>query len=311
MEKNHHQLSELDRKDMNFSMRLSFIAGLFLLFIKTYAFFLTGSAAILSDAAESIIHVFAVGFAAYSMWLSFKPADHDHLYGHDKISFFSAGFEGAMIIIAALFILYESVYKLIFGFEITNIDSGVFFIVLATVINLFLSLYLIRKGKKYKSIILEANGKHILTDCWTSIGVILALVLVWLTGIDFFDPALAILIALNILWTGGRLIKRSVSGLMDEADKGVHKEVVSIIEKETKERHLHYHNLRHRLAGHKIFIELHLLFPQDINLYEAHLIATEIEANTRAALDRDAEIVTHLEPLADHDATHKKYGIII
>src|ERR1700722_479768 len=109
---------------MKFSMKLSFLVGLFMLFFKTYAYIITGSTAILSDAAESVVHVFAVGFAAYSMWLSLKPADHDHTYGHDRIAFFSAGFEGALIMLAALYIIYEAIHKLIFGFEVQNIDLG-------------------------------------------------------------------------------------------------------------------------------------------------------------------------------------------
>lgn len=288
-------LNAKDRKDMNFSMRLSFMVGLLMLLIKPYAYYITGSAAILSDAAESVIHVFAVGFAAYSMWLSLKPADENHPYGHDKISFFSAGFEGALIITAALFIIYESIYKLMYGFELQNVDAGMFFIVLATLINISLSIFLINKGKRYHSIILEANGKHILTDCWTSFAVIFALVLVKVTGIALFDPIVAILAGANILFTGLKLIRKCVSGLMDQVDVEVHQTIEHLLKKETKLKGVEFDQLRDRLSGHKIFIEFRLLFPQDIMLSKAHEQATEIEQYIKENLDRESEILTHFE----------------
>ncbi|MCH7675836.1 cation diffusion facilitator family transporter, partial [candidate division KSB1 bacterium] len=142
-------------RPLKFAMRLSLGVGLLMLIIKIYASVITGSAAILSDAAESVVHVFAVSFAAFSLWLSMKPADKTHLYGHDRISFFSAGFEGAMIIVAGLYILYESIEKWLTGQYLENIEQGIGFIMLATVINGGLGWYLIRQGKKYHSIILE------------------------------------------------------------------------------------------------------------------------------------------------------------
>lgn len=301
----------MNQKNMNFAMRLSFLVGILLFFIKSYAYFITSSAAIFSDAAESVIHIFAVGFSAYSMWLSFKPADENHLYGHDKIAFFAAGFEGAMIIIASFFITYEAIFKIINGFEITQIDNGMIFILLATLINATLSAYLIKKGKKYKSIILEANGKHILTDCYTSLGVIFALILVKFTHIIYFDPLIALVVAANILYTGGKLLKKSISGLMDEADPELHKKIMEYIEIETKQRNLSFHNLKHRVSGHKVLIELHLLFEQDLKLKEAHEIACELEASIKEMLAMPVEIFTHLEPKKNHDQTHQKYGLKI
>ncbi len=304
-------LSDTDRKDMNFAMRLSFLVGLLMLAIKTYAFFITGSTAILSDAAESVIHVFAVGFAVYSMWLSFKPADEDHLYGHEKIGFFSAGFEGAMIIIASLYIFYESIYKIIYGIALENLDTGLGFIIAAILINFFLGFYLVRKGKRYKSIILEANGKHILTDCWTSIAVVIALTLVKLTNMPIFDPLVAMCAAANILWAGSKLIKKCVSGLMDQTDPKTHRQIISLLEKETSSRGAEFHHLRHRQSGHRLFIEFHLLFPENIKLFEAHELASEIEAALKASLPIQADIFTHLEPKENHDLIHKKYGLQI
>src|SRR5438093_12051219 len=187
-----HKYSSDDIKRMGTAMRLSLGVGFFMLLTKLYAYYITGSAAILSDAAESIVHVFAVSFAAFSLRLSLKPADDDHPYGHDRISFFSAGFEGAMIALAAAYIIFQATLKWLGGLALENIDAGAGFIALATVINGGLGWYLVRLGKKYHSIVLEANGKHVVTDCWTSLGVVVALGLTLWTRWLPFDPISAI-----------------------------------------------------------------------------------------------------------------------
>ena len=289
-----------------FAMRISLGVGMGMLLLKIYAYVLTGSAAILSDAAESVVHIFAVGFAAYSLWLSQKPADKLHTYGHDRISFFSAGFEGAMIILAAFVIIFEAVRKWIAGLHIENIDVGTLFIVIATAVNGALGWFLVRQGKKYHSIVLEANGKHVLTDSWTSLGVIVALILTELTGWLPFDPILAILVALNILWTGGRLIRRSIGGLMDEADPAVDEQLRTILQRETEKRGITFHHLRHRNAGSRILIEFHLLFPDHIPIAEAHEQATNIEREIYNAFPMQLEIISHLEPVECHDEVHQK-----
>src|ERR1041385_4916411 len=243
-----------------FAMRLSLWIGFLMLVMKIYAYLITGSTAILSDAAESIVHILAVTFAAYSLRLSLKPADQNHMYGHDRISFFSAGFEGAMIIIAALYIIVESTLKWIGGLHIENISTGTIFTALATAINGSLGWYLIRQGKKHNSIVLEANGKHVLTDSWTSLGVIIGLILTMTTGWLPFDPIMAIIVAINILWTGGKLMRRSIGGLMDETDPKVDEKIRSILQRETQRYNVQFHHLRHRNAGNKFLIEFHLLF---------------------------------------------------
>lgn len=304
-------LTDRDKNAMNLSMTLSFVVGLLMLALKGCAYWISDSAAVLSDASESVIHVFAVGFAAYSMRLSLRPADANHLYGHEKISFFSAGFEGALIILAAGFIVYEALEKIYQGIPIQHIDTALPFVIAATIINLLLGLFLVQKGKRYGSLILEANGKHILTDSWTSFAVILALVVVYATGLTFFDPLIAFLAAGNILWTGFRLIKKSVMGLMDETDLVLHSKIQNILDLATKTRGLSYHHLRSRSSGQTVFIEFHLLFPQDLPLGEAHEIATALEVELRQNLPLRSEVVSHLEPLAHHDDLHKKYGLPI
>ncbi|KAB2880702.1 cation transporter [bacterium] len=290
--------------DNKIAMRWSLGIGLSMFFMKIYAFYITQSAAILSDAAESVVHVLAVSFAAYSLWLSTKPADKTHLYGHDRISFFSAGFEGAMIIMAAIYIIYESVMKWIRGLYLENIEVGTFFIVAATLINGLLGWYLVTKGKKNNSLILIANGKHVLTDSWTSFGVIAGLVLTIITGWLPFDPIVAILVALNILWSGSKLIRQSVGGLMDEADPEVHKKITSILEQETKKHSIVFHDVRHRNAGNKLHIEFHLLFHKDMTIAAAHEKATLIEQVLAKSFPMVTEITTHLEPIEGHNEVH-------
>lgn len=295
-----------ERRSMNRAMRLSLAVGFFMLLLKCYAYFLTGSAAILSDSAESVVHVFAVGFAAYSMWLSHKPADCDHTYGHDRITFFSAGFEGGLIIVAALFIFYQSIQKIIFGFHLENLDAGMLFILTATVLNGGLGLYLITKGKKYHSLVLEADGKHILTDCITSLGVLLALILSRLTGWIYFDPIIAILVALNILWTGIKLLYNSFHGLMDRSDPTLDSQIRKLLDETAKKFQIGCHNIRHRNAGNRLMIEVHLLFPNEFSISKAHEVATQVEQQLESAFEIPTEMITHLEPLEGHDEIHNR-----
>jgi cation diffusion facilitator family transporter len=293
-----------DKSAQMFAIRLSFAFGMLMLAIKWYAYHLTGSTAILSDAAESIIHVIGVGFAVFSLWYSFQPADEPHTYGHHKINYFSAGFEGALIILAAIFIIFISIKRLIFGIEISNLDKGTYFTFSASVINLFLGGYLVWKGKKSNSIILIANGKHVLTDSWTSFGVVGGLLLTWLTGWLPFDPIVAIAAAINILWSGGKLVRQSIGGLMDEGDKSVSDSIKKLLDKETSTGGLEYHQLRFRESGNVLWIEFHLLFPKGTLLEDAHNIATKLESSIKINLNAQANITTHLEPLELHDAIH-------
>ena len=303
-EKHPSRYTDADIRRMNSAMRLSLFAGFFMLTIKIYAYIITGSAAILSDAAESIVHVVAVSFAAYSLRLSMKPADATHMYGHDRISFFSAGFEGAMIALAAMYIIYEAVHKWLLGLSLENIGTGAIFTTIATVINGGLGWYLVHQGKRYHSIVLEANGKHVLTDSWTSLGVILALLLTLFTGWLPFDPLIAIFVALNILWTGGNLIRRSIKGLMDESDPRVDAILQTLLERETSSRGISFHHLRHRNAGNKLLVEFHLLFHDNVPLAAAHEQATQIEKEILRAFSSNVEVISHLEPAEGHDEIH-------
>ncbi len=296
--------SRADQTTLRFAMFLSLAVGLFMLIIKIGAYILTGSTAILSDAAESVVHVAAVSFAAYSLRLSFKPADETHPYGHEKISFFSAGFEGAMIIIAAIYIIYEAVNKWLTGLHLENLGLGTGLTALAAVINGLLGWYLLWVGKKKQSLILEANGRHVLTDSWTSLGVLVGLGLTLVTGWMPWDPICALVVATNILVSGFRLMHRSVSGLMDQAEPEVQKEIERILAEEAARYKVRFHELKHRNLGNTYWVEVHLLFPGDMPVREAHRIATAIENRIENALKPSAFVSTHLESIEDHSEVH-------
>jgi cation diffusion facilitator family transporter len=272
---------------------------------KLAAWYITHSAAILSDAVESIAHVVAVGFAAFSMRLSFRPADSKFHYGYERITFFSAGFEGGMIILAAVLIIWEAVDRWRTGYMPANLETGTWIIAAASVVNLVLGLYVLRTGRRTGSLILEANGKHVLTDSWTSFGVTGGLLLVIWTGRQFFDPLLAIIVAVNILWSGGGLVWRSARGLMDYADPELGASIQRQLQAICEELDIRYHELRYRHTGGRVLIEMHLLFPFGIPLGRAHRLATEVEQQLASKLEVPVSIVTHLEALEDHDLIHK------
>ncbi len=296
--------SEADRKALSLAMNLSLGVGLLMFFLKMGAYLLTGSAAILSDAAESVVHVAAVTFATYSLRLSYRPADRDHLYGHAKIAFFSAGFEGAMIILAALYIIYASIDKWLGGLHLENLGFGTALTAAAAVINGALGGYLLWIGRRKNSLILEANGKHVLTDCWTSLAVLVGLALVLTTKWLPFDPICGILMACNILRSGSGLVKSAFVGLMDKADPEDQAKLTEILDRETQQRGLSYHQLRHRNLGDAHWVDVHLLFPEDSSLMDAHRTATGIEQMIKASLKPRAYVTTHLECAFDHETMH-------
>jgi cation diffusion facilitator family transporter len=204
--------------DARLAMRLSLIAGVIMLAAKVTAYLMTHSAAIFSDAAESVVHVVAVAFAAFSLRLSAKPAVPRFLYGYERITFFSAGFEGAMIVVAAVAIVVQAIQRWLAGLQLENLGAGTLLVFLAGLLNTFLGYYLLRTGRRTNSLILEADGKHVLTDSWTSFGVVAGLGLVLLTGWKPFDPLVAMAVAINIFWSGGRLVWQSAVGLLDYSD---------------------------------------------------------------------------------------------
>lgn len=286
-------------------MNFSLAAALVLLGAKVTAAVITGSSAIYSDAAESVVHFLAVCFAAWALRLAHKPADETHHFGHDKVAFLSAGFEGAMISAAALLIFYEAIRQMIFGVEILNLGVGMAITGAAAAINLVLGLSLISVGKRSNSPLLRANGMHVLTDVWSSVAVIVALVLYQQTGWVWWDPIAAMLAALNILRVGYQLIRESLGGLLDEADPAMEKKIRELLDAEVSKIGLSYHNLRYRHSGRTHWVEFHLVFDDHLTVGEAHDSATLIEASVAAMLNPDGRVISHLEPKsAEHDVEH-------
>lgn len=287
------------------AIRISLGVSLLMLIGKVGAAYVTGSAAIFSDAVESVIHVIATGFVAFSLWFAATPPDEDHPYGHGKIAYFAAGFEGALILIAALAIIYTSVQSLIAGPELQQLGVGLIVIAGLSVVNLALGWYLIRTGRKHNSLVLVSNGKHVMTDMWTSIGVVGGVALVWLTGVLWIDPVVAIAVALNILWTAVGLLRQSAEGLMERADEEATREILQTLDWAVDEQIIEaYHQVRHRRVNDQVWVEYHLLFPEALSITEAHERSHIVEEAIQDLFPKDdVNVTAHLEPAA-HDEFH-------
>lgn len=298
---NDHQREDRDQK---LAMRWSLLVGCAMLVGKLTAYWITNSAAILSDAIESVIHVVAVAFAAFSLWLSRRPAREASPFGYEKITFFSAGFEGGMISVAAVWIIAIVVEKWRAGLQLEDLGKGLFLTLAASLINLALGWYLVATGRRTRSLILEANGQHVLTDSWTSFGVVAGLGLVILTGWKPFDPLIAIAVALNILWTAFGLIWKSIRGLMDLPDELTTKRLRQAATQACSELGIVYHRLRFRDTGQRLIVSVHLLFGKDQTMGQAHTLATLFEAKLSQAMGIPVEVESHLEAIEDHRELH-------
>jgi len=285
-------------------MNISLLIGFLMLALKWTAYMLTGSIAIFSDAMETIVHIAAVGFAWYSLRITYLPADEDHHFGHDKITFFSAGLEGALIILAAIIIIQTAIEKLIQGVTLEQIGYGTALTATAAVINTLLGIYLVKTGKNNSSLIIEANGRHILTDAWTSAGAIAGLLLAYLTGAFWIDPLMALFFGANIIFEGGKLIRRSIQGLMDKTDPELFNSTQKILNEKCKALGITYHRLRLRMSGNIVYIDFHLQFPDDTSIESAHLQATDIEHLIQQSISHPCDIVTHLESTSHHPPDH-------
>ncbi|MDO5524187.1 MAG: cation diffusion facilitator family transporter [Bacteroidia bacterium] len=280
-------------------MYLSIAAAVATIGLKFIAYFKTGSMGFFSDALESFVNLFAAIIALILLHISEKPADKEHEYGHGKAEYFSSAIEGALILIAAFSIIYASVPRIINPQPLENLGTGTLFSIAASLINLFAGLVLIKNGKKNKSLILEADGKHLLTDVWTSIGVIVGILLVKFTGFYILDPIIAIVVALNIVYTGYKLISRSANGLMDAAiPREEIKQITNYLDS-LKGNNIDYHSLLTRQAGQRKFISFHLLVPGKWTVKQGHDHAEEIEQYIENIFDETATVTTHIEPIED------------
>jgi cation diffusion facilitator family transporter len=278
---------------------LSILAALLTLGMKSVAYYLTGSVGLLSDAAESLVNLLAACTAYLSLWFAARPVDSSHTYGHEKIEYFSSGLEGTLIVIAAGGILWYAVERLITPRELHDLGIGTAISLAASLVNLGVAVVLLRVGRACHSIVLEANGQHLMTDVWTSVGVLGGLFLVWLTDWLILDPLLAILVACNILWTAYDLLKRSFNGLMDHALPESEQAAVRQAIESCLLPSMHYHALRTRQAGARRFVDFHLLVPGIWSVRVAHKLTEQVEEAVRKVLPGGAEVTVHIEPLED------------
>lgn len=275
---------------------ISLSVSVVLMAVKFYTFHLTHSSAVLSDALESIINVVAAAFAVVSIWMAAQPPDSDHPYGHGKIEYFSAGFEGALIIFAAIGIFKTGISHLLMPKPLANLQAGLTILVAASAINLLLGIGLVRVGKKAKSLTLIADGKHVLTDVYTSAGVVGGLLLVHLTGWLWLDGGIACLVGVNILLTGTRLVRQSFSALMDASDPHLLDEISRLLETHRKGVWIDIHQLRAWRSGNFVHIDLHLVLPRDYLLDDAHDQAKSLEKLLIDHFEGNAGVLVHMDP---------------
>lgn len=286
-------------------MASSLFVSVLMLGGKLAAFGVTGSAAIFSDAAESVIHLFATLFVGFSLWYAFQPPDTGHPYGHGKIAYFSSGFEGGLIFVAALTVLYSAGRALWLGPELRQLGLGLALVAGLGAVNLLLGVYLVRVGRQHNSLVLVSNGRHVLTDVWTSLGVVLGVALVWVTGLAWLDPLVAILVAFHLGWTGLRLLRQAFEGLMERADTASTAALLATLDDAVRRRVITgYHQVRHRRVNDQVWVEYHLHFDDALSLAEAHARSHDVEEAVAALFAQDEVVVTaHLEP-ETHEEAH-------
>lgn len=281
-------------------MGLSVGVSIALMALKFYVYRLTNSAAVLSDALESIINVVASVFALWSVMLARKPPDSTHPYGHGKIEYFSAGFEGALIILASIGIVRAGIVQITAPEALSDLDSGLFILLLTSLVNLALGLVLVRLGRRTHSLILTADGKHVLSDVYTSAGVLVGLFVVHLTGILWLDGAVAVAVALNILFVGAKLMRASFAGLMDASDFELLGDISRIISENRKDTWIDVHKLRAWKSGNAVYVDFHLILPRGMTLDAAHKEVTELEHLLNDHLRTlHAQAFIHAEPCID------------
>ena len=282
---------------------LSIAAALATILLKGMAWWLTGSVALLSDALESIVNLAGALMALAMLSLAALPADDNHAHGHGKAEYFSSAFEGFLILVAAISIGYAAVGRLLAPRELEAVGMGLAVSVVASLINLATGRLLMTVGRRYNSITLEADAQHLLTDVWTSAGVIVGVGLAWLTGWLWLDPAVALLVAANIVWTGWQLLHRSAAGLMDVSLPEDQLSAITALLDKYRRQGLDFHALRTRVAGTRTFVTLHVLVPGDWTVQAGHDVSERLEADIRRAVPY-VHVTTHLEPKEDPVSLH-------
>lgn len=286
------------RRDLSAFAVLSIVTAIVVIGLKLIAWRITGSVGLLSDALESTVNLVAAIGAFVALRVAAKPPDRSHNFGHTKAEYLSAVFEGVMIVVAAVVIVATAVDRLLHPEELDEVGTGLAISVGATVVNAVVGWVLIRAGRRHRSLTLEADGRHLMTDVWTTAGVVVGVFLVAVTGWLPLDPLIAIAVAANILVVGGRLVWRSGAGLMDSALPDDLRAAIDAVLARHRADRIDFHDVRTREAGHERFVQLHVLVPGDWSVQRAHDLAETIEDELRATVD-DLTVTLHVEPIND------------
>ena len=277
---------------------VSIAAAVATIAMKTAAWLLTGSVGLLSDAAESVVNLAAALTALWMLTLAVRPPDEEHPYGHAKAEYFASGVEGGLILVAAVAIAWTAVGRLLHPRPIAQVGLGLAVSTGASLVNLAVARVLFRAGRQYRSIALEADARHLMTDVWTSAGVLVGIGVVALTGWQWLDPVVALGVAANIVWTGVRLVHRSAQGLLDTALPAAQQEALQAVLARFAGPEVRFHAVRTRQAGARSFVSMHVLVPGDWTVGNGHRLAEEVEREVRAVLPQ-VTVFTHLESLDD------------
>jgi cation diffusion facilitator family transporter len=288
----------VDRSSLTRFAWISIGAALTTIAMKSAAYWLTGSVSLLSDAVESLVNLAGALMALSMLTIAARPPDEDHTFGHSKAEYFASSVEGILILGAAVAIAFTAVDRLLNPRPLEQMSIGLIISAGASVVNFVVARILMKAGKKYDSITLEADSKHLMTDVWTSVGVIGGLAVVAISGWTLLDPIMALLVAVNIVWTGFDLVRRSVNGLMDSALPEAERKIVTEVMEKYRAKQVDFHALRTRQAASRRFLSVHMLVPGNWTVHDAHHIAEDFEGDIRATLG-DAVISTHLEPIDD------------
>jgi cation diffusion facilitator family transporter len=291
---------------LRWPLALSIAAALVTIGLKSTAYALTGSVGLLTDALESVVNLLAAVTAYFALGYAARPADPSHAYGHEKIEFFSSGLEGVLIVVAGLGAAGYGVRRLIVPEELQALELGSVLALIATVVNFVVARVLLHYGHVYKSIVMEADGQHLMSDVWTSLGVLIGVGLVYLTGFTFFDSLLALAMGLHICWIGLGLIRRSFDGLMDHAIPAAERDRIREVIRANLPEGATFHLLRTRLSGARRFVEFHLLVNGDLSVREGHQIATRLEAALTAEVPEVA-VTIHVEPVDEQASWEPEY----
>lgn len=277
---------------------LSVVAALATMGIKAFAYALTDSMGLFSDAVESLVNLLAAGLALAMLIVAARPPDEEHAFGHEKAEYFSSGVEGGLILVAALAMAAPAIHRLLHPQPLSQLGLGGGLALLASVINAVVARILLRAGQQHRSITLEADARHLMTDVYSSLGIVAGLGAVYVTGWLVLDPVLALLVAAHVGFTGFSLVRRSVFGLLDTALPAADLAAIELVLERHRSEGVDFHALRTRMAGQRSFVNLHVLVPGDWSVAKGHDLCEQLEEEVRAVVP-GARVMTHLEPLED------------